>query len=212
MVQFSFAVVTSDQLAEVHTFFLSCKNEYIFPRSKQKIATLIEGGNFFAIRRCGIIVGCCYLIPDYGNLDTWEFGGLMVSEDAREGGVGTVLARLVLAYAIGYLQVLQSGKLICHVHADNRAPRKILETAGFEFRRQITVPAPDDSIKQDENRMVTGDEFEFTARGVREIAAWLRDDFREKLPRSNHPVEVNFGPVPLSSLMEAVQDVAEKLP
>ncbi len=69
--------------------------------------------------------------------------------DLRGGGIGTAFVRLSAAY---YFARFSFARLISEPHAENPAPNRALQKAGFRFvKRYRTVPTPT-SFEQDVNR------------------------------------------------------------
>lgn len=214
---FSVAVITSAETDEAYTFHVRVGSpKHIWLRTEAQIRELVLDNNVFGIRRTdtSALVGLCYLKPEGAG---WELGGLLVSDDVQRLGIGTLLARLVLTYAVGQLDIFTYGQpLIAHVHEANLDPRGILQKTGFVWVQRIVLKGTDaagaPSSMRNAAGEIVGDELRFTNQGVRDLAQWLNNEFDGTLERSGATVQVNFGFVPLGSLAQAVKEVAESLP
>src|ERR1035438_436268 len=98
MPEFSFSVVPSTDFDKAYEFHKrDGAKQKIWLRPEEQFRALVMDGNAFRVQRegSGDVVGLCYLKPEGSN---WELGGLLVSENVRGLGIGTLLVRLVLVY------------------------------------------------------------------------------------------------------------------
>jgi len=63
------------------------------------------------------------------------------------------------------------------VYAENQSPRNLLQRLGFEFDREIKIPADEapQSMKRDTEGKLVGHKFLFRPHGLKLIAQWFAD-------------------------------------
>ena len=214
---FYFAVITSAETEEAYSFHERVgSSKRIWVRSENQIRDLVLENNVFGVRRTdtGALVGLCYLKPEGPG---WELGGLLVSDDVQGLGIGTLMVRLVTAYALAQLDIVKYNQhLIAHVHESNRDPRGILSKVGFVWLETIRLTGPEAAAAppflRNEAGEVVGDVLQLSPQGIRNLAHWLNNEFDGTLGRSGARVRVNFGIFPLESIAEALKEIAESLP
>jgi hypothetical protein len=111
-----------------------------------------------------------------GSAESWELGGLMVATREKGQGIGGILARLVLMdLLVSEDPFSRAEKIIAHVLASNREPRKLIEGV-LKFTRRDPVYIPGDQlpglpVNADGN--VEGDVYEFCdVAAIQSLADW----------------------------------------
>jgi hypothetical protein len=111
-----------------------------------------------------------YLAQAYARYDEvtkeCEVGGLMVSEKARNKGLGLTMMSLALAHSLVEENILsiEGVKVVAHVLRDNAKPRSIIQNhLKFSLLDSVEIPShvlP--GLKADPDGMIRGDEFGIT--------------------------------------------------
>lgn len=214
---FSFFQVPSAQSGEAFAFHktVASANPHIWPRVEAEFRRFTEQGSLFAVRRSNShqMVGLCYIVPDEGEKE-WELGGLVVAKDCQRFGIGTLLVRFAMAYALAFDVPRDDNpaiRLIAYVHEDNLEPRKLLTNLGFEYAEPIEVPAKDApaSMKRNSAGNLVGHKFRFTSKGLDQLSTWL-DDFRGSIGSTGAVATLDLGAVTPDSLREAISDLASQ--
>jgi GNAT superfamily N-acetyltransferase len=182
-------------------------NEHIWPRTEEQIRAYAENGELFAARRrrTGEFVALCYSTLDGNN---WEIGGLTTADSARGLHLGTFLVRFALAHTIAWNKPWDSGQdIIAHVHDDNKKPRNLLSTVGFEFAKKVEIPgdkAPA-SMKRNPAGNVSGDELRLPKTAVKSLLTWFEKEYKETLDDGKTPAlfDIHGG---VGALIEALRE------
>jgi len=180
-----FGQVPSTAASEAFQFHQSVasSDEHIWPRTEQQIYQYANDGQLFGVRseQSGPFMALCYVALNSAEKE-FELGGLTVARAVQRMRIGTVLARLALAYTMVYEQPWRNDQeVIAHVHEENQDPRKLLKTLGFEYLHPIELPgnqAPP-SMKRNPAGNVVGDKFRFTRDGLQLLSNWFNQEFSD---------------------------------
>lgn len=138
-------------------------DEHLFPRTQDAFDILISQRSiWFARDDLNDIIGMAYYAPDG---EDWEVGGLMIADEFRSKGIGSILMRLALGTVLTELDPLASNqRVVAHVHRDNPLPRSLIEKAlKFGFSKSVKIPADAlPGLKADDDGFIHGDEFLLT--------------------------------------------------
>ncbi|KQT33684.1 hypothetical protein ASG29_06640 [Sphingomonas sp. Leaf412] len=138
-------------------------NDALYPRTAKHFLEL-------AMDRCvwgAISSNDEFLAMSYASFDEpkneWEVGGLMVSPEARDKGLGKLMMQLPLAHVLFTEDPLGStppAAIVTHVLKGNEAPRGIVPAVGFAFHKPVTIPSEImPGLRAEPDGMVHGDEF-----------------------------------------------------
>ena len=174
MITFKFISTTDIERAFLWQKKFAQTNSYVFPRTIEDYRQFAEDQWLWgAVDEGGDYLGFVYYVMDS---DTWEIGGLMVSEQARGCGIGSTLMRIALANTLLYEDPLLQGKrVIAHVHEENDMPRPIIENAlRFKIARQIEVDGQNlPGLKTNDHGKVIGTEYELSIQeSLNALADW----------------------------------------
>src|SRR5207248_2508729 len=142
----------------------AASNDCMFPRSWSTYQKLATDGSLWCARnmRTGDYLALAYFCLDNHS---WEIGGLMIANQERRKGVGSIIARLTLGHVLFEEDPLSLGqRVIAHVHAENQLPRPLIQNIlKFQFSHQIKVPGTQlPGLKVNAQGEVEGDEFELS--------------------------------------------------
>ena len=155
-------------------------NDALFPRTANHFLEL-------AMDQCvwGAISSADeFLAMSYASFDEpkneWEIGGLMVSEEARGKGLGTLMMQLPLAHVIFTEDPLANtppASIVTHVLRGNPDPRRIVPAVGFAFHKEVSIPAHAmPGLRADDDGMIHGDEFHLVVPGaLNALAEWAEN-------------------------------------
>jgi GNAT superfamily N-acetyltransferase len=209
---FIFTHVSSDLASAAFSFHQSVvsHDEHIWPRTEDEIRRYSEDGQLFAVRAAstGDIVGLCYaMLSEESN--EWEVGGLTVAEEIRKLHLGSVLVRFALAATIAYYSPWKYGqRIIAHVHEANEKPRNVLGRIGFEFRKDVEVPADKapTSMKRNADGRICGQEFEFPREAVVQLQEWFERETTAMLADGKADCIFDIPPGGLDGLRESLRE------
>jgi len=208
---FVFFQVSSKEATDAFAFHQSSSSdEYIWPRSQQDIQRFCDDGELFGVKRTrtGKYVGLCYVHLEGHE---WELGGLVVSDDTRGLGIGSVLASFALAHTIANQRPWVYGQdVIAHVHEYNQKPRNVLQKIGFEQTGKTPpVPNAPPSMRRNPAGEVIGDIFRFPKEKVKQLSAWL-NAYNGNLAKGAATAMIEAGQGGIGSLREALEEAARE--
>ncbi|MBC8114351.1 MAG: hypothetical protein H7062_08245 [Candidatus Saccharimonas sp.] len=138
----------------------------VYPRSSSEFNSfVINGMAWSAIDEYGAYQGLAYASYTPAH---WEVGGLAVSVEAREKGVGLLLAYLVLGHLLFEEDPLDNDpprpiRVIVHVLKSNAKPLPIIERLRFRTSGPVTIHGSQlPGLPTEEDGYVHGKEYELT--------------------------------------------------
>lgn len=151
-------------------------NAAFYPHQAVELDRLIESSSLWSAREDEDYVGIAYAHYDFENSQI-ELGGLIVAEQERMRGIGTVLAQLALGHLLVAEQPLQipHTRVVVRFPIANDLPRRFVEQAlRFRHARSIALPGSDfPSLPADPDGYVRGEEFELVVPDtIDALAAW----------------------------------------
>jgi hypothetical protein len=174
-----------------HRGYVASDN-HLFPRTWPAYERMASNGQVW----CAKDSNNDYLALAYSTIedDAWEIGGLMVAVQEKEKGIGSIIARLTLGHLLFEEDPLGNGKrVIAHVHAQNNAPRKLLEGA-LKFKKTATVLIPGSELPglmTNSNGDVEGDVLSLVSSDtLLDLADWCRN-WKGKL-KDNRKAQIDF--------------------
>jgi len=191
---------------------------HLWTRTPEQIWEYAEQGSLFGAWRKGNPKDLVGLV--YGALDQdhsppqWEIGGLTIPSEHEGRGLGTVLVRFATATILLSERPWKASRnprlrVLSHVHADNPKPRGIFTKLGFPQGKRVHAPGNKASpnMIRDETGNVPGDEFVFTAEGLKLLAQWFCREFNGSL-RKGDSLEFKLGEeVTLADLCDGLRDM-----
>lgn len=166
---------------------------FIFPRSQDEYAQLIEDDNLWCVRQPdNCLVGMGYYFRD--ELGSWEIGGLYIAESCRRSGIGQHLFWIMLAHLV-YTQITNTleQRILVRIHSKNYEFEEALTSFGFAKLDEI-VELDSTSLPEmmsDEDGLVRGFQYELMPeQGLASLIACI-DSWQ-----SNRPTgwEINMPP------------------
>jgi hypothetical protein len=197
-----------------HTAFTE-DDKSVFPRTREQFHRFVANGMAWAATdEKGAFLGLAYASQE---AVAWEIGGLAVTVEAREKGVGLLLAYLTLGHLLFEEDPLANDpprplRIIVHVLKTNPRPRAIIENIlRFRIARSVRVPGHElPGLETDDEGFVCGDEFEISIPDTLHVLADWADRWDGKL-RSGEPahIELRDG-VTLAIWAEAFRQMTEQ--
>jgi RimJ/RimL family protein N-acetyltransferase len=175
----TFRIVDNEEISAAfawHRDFAE-KHEAIYPRDRNTFTDLVLDRLVW----CAVTEDDVFRALSYAAFERpenkWEIGGLMVSEEMRGKGLGSIMMRLPLAHMLINELPLEWDEvpaIVAHVLAGNNAPRGIIPKIGFEHHGPVEIPSEYlPGLKADEDGMVRGDEFWLPVpEGIKALAQW----------------------------------------
>lgn len=153
-------------------------NDAIFPRTEKAFYDLTLDRNVWcAISDDDEILGMSYAKVADDETEV-EIGGLMVAAKTRGRGIGDLLMRLPLIQFLVNERPLRWARppaIVAHALAGNELPRRIIQRAGFEHAKPVSIPAhvlP--GLRTGQDGQVHGDEYHLRLPdALLDLARWL---------------------------------------
>lgn len=184
----------------------------IYPRSETDFNSFVMSGKAWrAIDEQGVYQGLAYAAY---TSNKWEIGGLAVEAEARDKGVGLLLAKLVLGHLLFEEDPLENdpprpARIIAHVLESNKDPLKIMERLRFREAGPISIHGSQlPGLPVDDQGYVHGTEYELTVpETLMMLSAWA-GSWVGRLPSGEPALIVLRDGISLSMWLEAFNQMA----
>lgn len=181
---FIIRIVDESETAAILKFHGKHLTKYLWPRTIKEFESLTEQECLYeAIETTGDVeelVGICYVMPGKEIKAPFseraEFGGIYVTDNCRDCGIGTALGKVAIANHFAWDP--PKGRLIAHVHEANSLPRGLLvNQLGFVHKVEENEIPPANSvppsIQLGRGGQVVGHLFEFQHLALLKLADWV---------------------------------------
>ena len=175
----TFRIVDNSESRRAHQWHraFASRHDAIYPRDERTFSNLVYDRSVW----CAETSDGDYLAMSYAAFaepeQQWEIGGLMVSEEARGKGLGSIMMRLPLVHMLVNEQPLAQTprpRIVTHILAGNLGPRNIVPAVGFARTCSVEIPAAAlPGLKADADGIIRGDEYDLAVpSALTSLSAW----------------------------------------